>query len=309
MEQAPDVTEEEGTSSGSKRGGFALTENDKKIFHLIYEFRFLRREHITALVGRHPKSVHRRLFKLAATGYLAVIRLPLQKHIYALGKKAVPILVEQGRAQPQLLAARLRTRELKELFLKHEMMLVDFHFMLACASRRPEAPLELGHWQEGRELWDHPVSCFGRQGQTTLPFRPDAMFSLIDRRRNRELEGNFFLEADRSSEGHPMFTEKILAYWNYHEQRRHVKKFDIETFRVLTVTLTDARADNLCRMTAAIPTSQLPERARKYFLYTSLQALGDGAGIFDSIYYSAQDPSVRKPLIPPPQPPQTITGV
>jgi hypothetical protein len=54
---------------------------------------------------------------------------------------------------------------------------------------------------------------------TKLPFRPDALFTVIDRRRPGRVGGSFFLEADRSSEVHPVFMDKILAYAQYHEQR------------------------------------------------------------------------------------------
>ena len=260
---------------------------------MIYDFRFLRRDHLSFLTDRPAKRLHRRLFKLVSLGYLTSIRLPQQKHIYALGRAAIPVLVDLGIAEPNLAVKRIRTHELKELFLKHEMLIVDVHVALTIAA----GATHFVTWREGRELWDS-VSFADRQSQTRLPFRPDALFSIIDRRRDGQVERNFFLEADRSSEIHPVFTRKLLAYWHYHEQQLHAKKFDIDTFRVLTVTVSQARADNLCRMTAAIPTSILPERARKFFYYTSLDRLGDGAHVFDAVYRSAQAPSLDRPIIP-----------
>ena len=62
--------------------GFVLAPGDTDIFKLIYDYRFLRTEHISALTGRAAKRVHRRLFKLIHAGYLTAIRLPQQKHIY-----------------------------------------------------------------------------------------------------------------------------------------------------------------------------------------------------------------------------------
>jgi Replication-relaxation len=301
-EEPADLLDDEIKGAPQKRG-FAFVAGDVAILKLLHEFRFLRCEDIAALSGRHQMSVYRRLFKLAQARYVTVVRRPLQKHVYGLAKRALPILVGQGSASPELLDGRFRTSELTELFFNHEMMLVDLHVMLTLASRRPDVPLELGQWKEGKELWNS-VSFMGTHGQTKLPVRPDAFVRVIDRRRPGRLGANFFLEADRSHEPHPVFSQKLLAYWHYHEQGLHTKQFDIGTFRVLTVTVTQLRADNLCRMTGSLPSSVLPERARKYFLYTSLEALGDGAQIFGDVYHSAQDPSVGKPLIPPP-PPQT----
>jgi hypothetical protein len=287
-------------SASTKKRGFVFVDGDIEILKLIHEFRFLRREDVATLSGRHPMSVHRRLSKLLEERYITVMRRPLQKHVYGLAKRSFPILVERGIASPELLGERLRTSELTDHFFKHEMMLVDLHIMLSLASRRPESPLELEDWQEGRGLWNS-VSFMGSRGMVKLPFCPDAFFSLSDRRRPGRQGGHFFLEADRSKETHPVFSDKLLAYWNYHDQRMQKEQFDIETFRVLTVTLTQLRADNLCHMTASLPPSVLPERARKYFLYTSLEALGGGALVFGNVYRSAQDPSSDKPLIAPPQ--------
>lgn len=300
IEEPSELINDEVKSDAPRKRGFALVPGDVAIFKLLHEFRFLRCEDVAALSGRHQMSIFRRLFKLAQERYVTVVRLPLQKHVYGLAKRAIPVLVEEGIASQDLLGRRIRTSELTEFWFKHEMMLVDLHVMLTIASRNADAPLELAHWREGKELWGS-VSYMSPRGKTPLPFRPDGFFSLIDRRRPGRQGGNFFLEADRAKESHADFSEKLLAYWHYHDQKRHKEKFGIETFRVLTVTVNQRRADELCRMTAAVPTSILPERARKYFLYTSLQSLREGAEIFGNVYRSAQDPSIAKALIPPPQ--------
>lgn len=89
MNPSPDDLEEyiPPTRAGA---GFSLTAGDLEIFKLLYEYRMLRREHISVLTGRPSKRLHRRLLKLVAEGYATSIRLPQQKHIYALGKEAFP---------------------------------------------------------------------------------------------------------------------------------------------------------------------------------------------------------------------------
>lgn len=295
--------EKEGVSASRNVDGFAIAAGDLVIFALVYEFRFLRREHISALSGRPAKRLHRRLFKLAHAGYLSVIRLPLQKHIYALGKKALAILVEQGRARPELLAERLRTHEIKELFLKHEMMIVDLHVMLALATQMEGSGLRLAHWREGRELFDS-VSFADDAGLVKLPVRPDAFFTLEDLRRMDSVKKiSFFLEADRSTAAQKRFQDKIRAYSHYKEQGLHAEKYGIKGFRVLTVTLTHERADNLCRLAAAL----VPERGRKSYLFTALQhfSLDKPSAILGAIYQSSRSAGsdAREHLVPPPQQP------
>jgi hypothetical protein len=275
--------------------GFVLTDRDVELLRLIYEHRFLQRDHLAALSERPVKRLHRRIFTLFQNGYLTRIKLPQQRHIYGLGKKALGVLVEQGIGDESLLFARLRAHELKEFFLKHELMIVDIHVALGLASRK--GAVKLRDWKEGRELFDK-VSAHTERGLVELPIRPDAFFSLEDSRRpvgaNRL---NFFLEADRSTTTQARFREKLLGYWHYFEQGLHSKKYEVKHVRVVTITLTEARAENLVKLA----TSLLPERARKYFLFASRTqfSIEHPDPVLDAVFLCPRD-SGRVPLVLPP---------
>jgi len=265
--------------------GFTMVSGDIEIFKLLYEYRLLRREHISVLTGRDPKRVHRRLRKLFGLGYLSRIVLPQQKHIYAVGKAAQPVLVEEGTADPELLDSRLRYHELKPFFLNHEMAIVDFHVTLALATR--ENVLRLVSWREGNALYDS-VTVRMKNESAKLPIRPDAFFTIEDLRRPAGANhANFFLEADRATtRDHGRFMQKLRAYWHYLEQGLHERKFAIKHFRVLTVTKTRERAKNLAKAASAV----LPERARKYFLFTWSKnvSLEQPDAILDDVYINAR---------------------
>src|ERR1019366_2116296 len=132
--------------AGSGTKGFAFAKGDLAILKAVHEYRFVRREHVSLLTGRDPKRVHRRLLKLVQNGYLAATRLPQRKHIYSLGRAGITALVTEGVIKDETAVRRIRTSELKELFLKHEMMIVDQHVMLRLAGRVGE--LRLVHWEE-----------------------------------------------------------------------------------------------------------------------------------------------------------------
>lgn len=302
----PVVSEEDNELSPVREPGFVLTNGDITIFKLLYEFRFLRRDHISALTSRPSRRVHRRLLMLINRGYLTVRRPPQQKHIYALGKAAMPILVEQGIADPGIVTDRIRVHELKELFLKHELMIVDIHTVFALATESaPE--LQLVKWQEGRGLYDS-VRVTDDRGAHTLPIRPDAYFMIVDARRHAGANtAHFFLEADRSTATQTRFQEKIIAYWEYLKQGRHATKYNIKSFRVITVTLTEKRAENLCALAVAV----LPEAARKYFYFTSVEhfSIEHPSPILDRVYLSPRAPGFRYPLIPPPGTSQPVPSV
>lgn len=280
--------------------GFSLTAGDIEILRQVLEHRFLRREQLSQLLGRHEKRTHRRLLKLSSRRYLTVLRFPRQKYIYGLGRVGILALVKQGIASPNLLDERLRTRELKEFFLKHEMMIVDIHVLLTIASRQGSACLT--EWREGREIYDS-VRAANPNGTDRLPIRPDAFFGLQDSHRpagaNRS---HFALEADRSTETQTRFVQKLRAYWTYIEQGLHETRLGAKSFRVLTITLTDERARNLC----ALATTVIPERGRKYFLFTSAKSLSLAAPnpIGAPTCHSARTSGSGElhPLVPKPKP-------
>jgi hypothetical protein len=285
-----------GKGSARRDTGFALTKGDLAILSSVYEFRFMRREHLSLLIDRHPKRLHRRLLKLVQHAYLAATRLPQQKHIYSLGQAGIIALITEGVITSESAFNRIRTSELKELFLKHEMMIIDQHIMLRLAEEAGE--VRLVHWKEGRGLFDS-VIVVERQGFANLPLRPDAFFTIEDTRRDDgKNRFHFFLEIDRSTMPHTAFRQKLKAYRHYREQGLHARKLGIQSFRVLTVTLTEARAHNLRDLARMM----LPEGARKHFLFTSADnySLEDPNPIFGDIYISARDSGrdVMYPLIP-----------
>jgi hypothetical protein len=273
-----------------------LVAGDLALFKLIYEYRLLRRGHLSVLTGRPLKRLHRRLLKLVNVGYLTTIKLPQQRHIYGLGRLAAPVLVDEGIADEELLAQRSRIHELKELFLKHEMMIVDLHVTLSLATR--DNALRLVDWREGRELHDSVV-VKDHGVNKSLPVRPDAFFTLEDSRRPPgENKAHYFLEADRSTENQSRFRDKIRAYFHYIEEGLHNKKFGIKHFRVLTIATTEERAKNLAAMTREL----LPEYGWKYFFFGSLKnfSIENPAPILEAVHLSPRDVERRYPLVPVP---------
>jgi hypothetical protein len=286
--------------------GFQLTENDIAILRQVYRHRLLQIDHLIALTERPHKRLHRRLLKLIERGYLARIVLPNAKHIYAIGRAAAPILVEQGIAPKELIDFRIRHHELKELFLKHALMIVEVHAALELATRNSH--IKLVAWKEGQELFDS-VSIREQGSERKLPVRPDGFFTLEDTTRppgqNRV---HFFLEADRSTTTHTRFQDKLKAYWQYFQTGGHEKKHGIKTFRVVTVTLTEDRAANLCRAAAEV----LPPQAKKFYLFSSLRhiSLSKPKSILEEIFITPRDHEAhRYRLVPTPSFTASETGV
>jgi len=104
------------------------------------------------------------------------------------------------------------------------------------------------------------------------------------------------MEADRSTTTHERFLKKVKAYWHYFQQGLHTKKYGISTFRVVTFTLTEERAKNLC----AAAKSVLPSQAQKFYLFTSCTqfSLRNPASILQEIFITPREHDARRyPLV------------
>jgi hypothetical protein len=237
---------------------------DSQIFRHLFEYRMLRIDHLELLTGRSYEALKHRLADLAGAGYVTCKRRPFQKHIFALGRDAVAHLVEQGIAPKETLTDRARHGELKDLFLDHFMMIVDFHVALSVAGSA--ADFKIATWRQGEELKDY-VSFRDRGGLKRLCVWPDAFFTLEDTSTPARFHPlAFCYEAARQRQSR-RDRDKILGYLHYFQQGRHRSKYGVETFRVLTEALTKKRAQNLCALAGEL----LPRPARKFYLFSSVE--------------------------------------
>ncbi len=70
---------------------------------------------------------------------------------------------------------------------------------------------------------------------------PDAFFTIEDEKDYL----HYFLEADRSTMEGKRVLGKLKGYWQMWKQESHKDKFDISVFRVLTITISQQRKENL----------------------------------------------------------------
>lgn len=224
------------------KNGFELQERDIEIIHTVYELRVAHIGHLQLLTGRSDIALWRRLRKLREHRYLNSVRRILQKHVYAIGSAAKPLLIEEGYAEKDLIDRRLRHNEATEIGIRHSLFVADIHARLLMLTKSGRVRIAL--WREGPGLWD---SISIKEGGAAAPVRPDAYLVLHDASRPKGKDRfHIFLEADRSTMNHTRMAEKISAYLSYYDQGRHTKKYpDMQTFTVATITQTRPRADEL----------------------------------------------------------------
>jgi hypothetical protein len=207
-------------------------------------------------------------------------------------------LVEQGVASKEdidLQARRLR--EIKELFLKHALMLTDIHVCLELGAR--VSPIKLIEWREGKELYDSAM-VYEEGERKKSPVRPDAFLTLEDTRRPEgKNQAYFLLEADRSTVTNKRFQRKIKAYAAYFEQELHTERYGIKSARVVTVTLTEARALNLCKAAREV----VAEGDQKFYYFAPVEhfSFEEPEQVFDDIFMTPRDfeADKRYSFIPP----------
>jgi hypothetical protein len=221
--------------------GFQFTKRDAEIVHYVYQLRVATLDHLAALTNRSYKTLERRVPKLRAERYLRILKPRPHKGLYVIGPEGVPVLIEGGYAPEDLAGKRLRETEWKDLTIPHALLVASIHTKLLLLSR--QSPIKLTLWEHERPALQDSVET-PHDGK--LPIRPDAYFILQDSERpTGKNRSHFFLEADTGTMAHTRIAQKITAYATYHQQRRHVAKFGMNSFQVAIVTEPRVRALNL----------------------------------------------------------------
>jgi len=224
-------------------------ELDPEIIKLVYDYRFANSEQIAVGLGRSYQTVLRRLQKLFHWSYLDRIdprekrKDRSEKYAYALWQEGVTVLVNHCGIDHAKIQWERERNEVKNFFVRHTLAVSQFRACLTAALREhPEAELWFWMRENPQELKDYVYLRDGIQ-KKRLSIVPDGYFGIEDPGGRMY----FFLEVDRSTMTNARFLNKMRAYWHWWKQGGHRRKFGIESFRVLTITTTEQRKENLRR--------------------------------------------------------------
>jgi len=222
---------------------------DPEIIKLVYDYRFANSEQIAVGLGRSRQAVLRRLQKLFHWGYLDRIDPRekrtdrSEKYAYALWQEGVTVLVNHCGLDRGRIQWERERNEVRNFFVRHALMVSQFRACLTAALRdHPEAKLLFWEREDPQGLKDYVYFRDGFQ-KKRLSIVPDGYFGIED----PSGKTYFFLEADRSTTTNARFSNKTKAYWLWYKQKGQTKKFHIDGFRVLTITETNQRMNNLLR--------------------------------------------------------------
>lgn len=290
-----------------------LTQRDREILRQVYAFRLMTREQIEELLFRPERGqdhmtktskVRQRLKLLYQHGYLERIPLPTGpgqwawRPVYRLARKGAKLLAEEknmtisqlnywGKADDR----EHRTSEPSLLFMKHSLEINDVRLAILRAAEAHGYCVE--QWLDDtalkrEKMKQDTVFRSDWDGGAKVGVIPDAYFVLHlgDRR------AHFFLELDRATMSNGRWRSRIYSYLDYVHSGRYRERFQTPSLRILTVTTTAQRLENLKKATEQAGGKEL-------FWFTTMDQVSPSNVFLGPIWRLANDEhdSARKCLL------------
>lgn len=223
-------------------GRLRIQPSDVALLRDLSEYRFLNTEQVLALRHRGLRNLQRRLHDLYHAGYLDrpsqqnISALPKGHIVYGLGAKGAEFLFENREERAEKLRQVRLNRETAFPYIAHALMISQFRATLTLACEKEKA--EIARWRQGMEL-KHDLKLRGENPDLV----PDSFFTI----EKGDKRGHFFLEADRSTMTLDRFLQKLKTYWEWWRAEKYNERLGISRFRVLTITVSKERKENLLR--------------------------------------------------------------
>lgn len=270
-------------------GNCRLQARDSAILRDLADCRLLNTEQIVALYSGGLRNLQRRLRHLYRQGYVerpsqqTLSDLPSQHIVYSLGRKGAELVFADTEERAEhIRQIRLNSRAAFPS-IAHSLMISQFRVVLSLALRK-NGDAKIIRWKQDAEL-KHAMKLKGEK-PTLIP---DAFFTIEDK------DGffHFFLEADRSTMTNDRFLKKMQTYWNWWQNETYNEKLGISRFRVLTITLSKERKENLKRTTReADPRKQ--GSAMFLFACEKDYSLSEPENVLKPIWLSPKDDLARR---------------
>jgi hypothetical protein len=242
----------------SERPRFRLQQRDREIVSLVHDYRLIPSGHIQRLVHGSHQKILRRLQALYHARYLDRISLGNNTEVlYALDDTGADLLAGMGKIERRRLDWGQKNRELTERFLEHTMMLTDFRTILILALRAM-SEIDIQLWLPDGALREEVIVDYRK-----APVVPDG-YVVFERQGKK---AHAFIEADQSTMTGRRFSRKLKAYLTWWQEGKSRDKLDAEFFRVLTLTKSRERRNNLCKIAQDVCGREEDPNARWLFWF------------------------------------------
>lgn len=242
-----------------------LTARDIQIILAVYQYRFLNAHQVEALLfttgsdklrsGRVP--CQRRLQRLYHNGLLDRLILPLvmgegrAAFVYGLDEGGATIVTTHLGVDRPAVNWQPSNNQIKPLFLDHTLAINDVRVMVDTLVR--DGHLKVIEWLDEGVLKSATMkdkTPYRRHGARITRIYPDGYFTLHPP--GAEQPAHFFLEVDQGTMSNLRWQEKIEAYIHFRRSGLAQKYYGTKHFRVLTVTTSDRRLQNLKQATVTV---------------------------------------------------------
>lgn len=274
---------------------FWLQERDIEIVRFVARVRFATTDQIHRYLGGSRQVVLKRTKLLFWHEYLdkppsqhreIASRAINPPHVFALGKKGAKLLAGLNvTGVNDRLDWHTKNARVGAQFVAHTIGLTDFLIALAIASRAPEGPRLLDHFDLlpffpalTRESPDpftlHVNVRYNGRAPCSVAIRPDRLCSLVF---PDETRLNFAIEYDtgsmpvaskanrrrRPEDRRTTYEDKLAAYAAAWQSRDHTDTWGFKSFRVLTITQSEERIAHMIEAQRAL------NILNGFFLYTT----------------------------------------
>lgn len=238
-----------------------LTERDQQIILTVYEYRLLSSHQIEALFFPSTKenthsrrsACQRRLQLLYHHGFLDRLPQPVilgkgrAPFVYALdgaGADFVANILGNDRAE---VGWKPKHNELGPQFLDHSLVINDVRAVMQLLVE--SGVFETVEWTDELKLKSAEMKekvPYLMQGARAVRKFPDGYFVI---KLSTGQVAYFFLEVDQGTMTNARWQEKVKAYHEFRQSGRSKKYYGTRNFRVLAVTTSERRLNNLKRTT------------------------------------------------------------
>lgn len=232
-----------------------LQRRDVEILRAIgCEYRYLTSRQIHLLYfGGSASQTRRRLTKLYHNGYLDRVHRPTVKGsgeaIYCLNRKGADVIAAELDVDRGQISWQGRRKALSQSSLEHALRVSDFRVAMNVGCKRTGAANLVGEWIDEQLLRDlkqrvRVPDPSDPDGYIDCPIIADGFFCLEFQDGLRQF---FMLEMDMGTESNRRFALKVRGYKEYLESGKYEEIFSKKSFKVLVVTTSPQRTENLMR--------------------------------------------------------------
>ena len=250
-----------------------IRNRDLDIIEAVLCYRFSPASELVRLVGGNEDVTQRRLRRLWESGIINrwafpdIRRRHSEFHYYLDNRQTLEILAQHRGLDPHpsvldeidnnrekdYADAALTGKHMQLGFLKHQLQVSRFHFMLEMTARQSAGKLELSAWHQGAQLKTRVEAprVASRRVQASnayqwdethemerLPVEPDALFTLDVGGGARTV--HFCYEADRGTMTASDMLRKMRAYYRLiKKQQKHKEAFGVHPIRAVLIETTD----------------------------------------------------------------------